>query len=150
MGLTTAPAARCCASAWSRWNFSQVHGTVYGVFSVQEELGLRGARVASQQIAADVALAIDTTAVSDTFEQMMDGTLALGAGVGIKAMDHSLLASVAVRRKLTALAKAHNIPHQIEVFCGIGTDAGEMHKERQVCRPARCPSPRAMRIARMR
>ncbi len=111
-------------------DFSQVHGTVYGVFSVQEELGLRGARVASQQIAADVALAIDTTAVSDTFEQMMDGTLALGAGVGIKAMDHSLLASVAVRRKLTALAKAHNIPHQIEVFCGIGTDAGEMHKEK--------------------
>lgn len=109
---------------------SRLHGTVYGVFSVQEELGLRGARVASQQIAADVALAIDTTAVSDTFEQMMDDTLALGAGVGIKAMDHSLLASVKVRRQLVRLAKENGIPYQVEVFCGIGTDAGEMHKEK--------------------
>lgn len=111
-------------------DFSKVHGTVYGVFSTQEELGLRGARVASQQITADVAIAIDTTAVSDTFEGMMDHTLALGAGVGIKAMDHSLMASVAVRRQLTELAVQHGIPHQIEVFCGIGTDAGEMHKEK--------------------
>ena len=42
-------------------DFSQVHGKVYFVFSSQEEVGLRGARVASQQIAADVALAVDTT-----------------------------------------------------------------------------------------
>ena len=100
------------------------------MFSAQEELGLRGARVASQQIAADVALAIDTTACSDTFEAMMDGCISLGRGVGVKAMDHSLLASVAVRRKLVNLAKENAIPYQIEVFCGIGTDAGEMHKEK--------------------
>ena len=111
-------------------DFAKVHGTVYGVFSAQEELGLRGARVASQQITADVALAIDTTACSDTFEAMMDDCIGLGRGVGIKAMDHSLLASVAVRRKLVALAKENAIPYQIEVFCGIGTDAGEMHKEK--------------------
>lgn len=118
------------ASCLETLDFSKVRGTVYFVFSTQEELGLRGARVASQQITADVAIAVDTTAVSDTFEQMMDGTLSLGGGVGIKAMDHSLLASVHVRRKLTALAKESGIPHQIEVFCGIGTDAGEMHKEK--------------------
>jgi len=111
-------------------DFSKVHGTVYFVFSVQEELGLRGARVASQQIAADVAIAVDTTAASDTFEAMMDNTLALGAGVGIKVMDFSLLASVHVRRKLQQLAQAQHIPHQLEIFCGIGTDAGEMHKEK--------------------
>ncbi len=111
-------------------DFSKVHGTVYGVFSTQEELGLRGARVASQQITADVALAIDTTACSDTFEAMMDNTLGLGRGVGIKAMDHSLLASLTVRKNLVALAEENGIPHQIEVFCGIGTDAGEMHKEK--------------------
>ena len=111
-------------------DFSKVHGTVYGVFSAQEELGLRGARVASQQITADVALAIDTTACSDTFEAMMDNTMILGGGVGIKAMDFSLLASLSVRKKLTQLAEEHDIPHQIEIFCGIGTDAGEMHKEK--------------------
>ena len=111
-------------------DFSQVHGTVYFVFSTQEELGLRGARVASQQITADVAIAVDTTAASDTFEAMMDNTTRLGDGVSIKAMDFSLLASLSVRRKLTRLAEENNIPHQIEIFGGIGTDAGEMHKEK--------------------
>ncbi len=129
-------------------DFSKVRGTVYFVFSVQEELGLRGARVASQQIAADVAIAVDTTAVSDTFEGMMDGTLALGAGVGIKVMDHSSVSSVPVRRKLEALAREAGIPYQMEVFLGIGTDAGEMYKEKAgvpVCtlsipsRYAHCP-----------
>ena len=111
-------------------DFSQVHGTVYFVFSSQEELGLRGARVASQQIAADVAIAVDTTACSDTFEAMMDNTLCMGRGVGIKVMDFSLLASVHVRKKLQRLAQQQDIPHQLEIFCGIGTDAGEMHKEK--------------------
>ena len=111
-------------------DFQDVHGTVYFVFSVQEELGLRGARVASQQITADVAIAVDTTAASDTFEAMMDQTTCLGGGVSIKAMDFSLLSSLAVRKKLTSLAEENGIPHQIEVFCGIGTDAGEMHKEK--------------------
>ena len=111
-------------------DFTQVHGTVYFVFSAQEELGLRGARVASQQIEADVAIAVDTTAASDTFEAMMDNTLCLGNGVGIKVMDFSLLASVHVRKKLQRLAEANAIAHQLEIFCGIGTDAGEMHKEK--------------------
>ena len=111
-------------------DFTKVPGTVYFVFSTQEELGLRGARVASQQIAADVAIAVDTTAASDTFEAMMDNTLCLGKGVGIKVMDFSLLASVHVRKKLQRLAEQNSITHQLEIFCGIGTDAGEMHKEK--------------------
>ena len=60
----------------------------------------------------------------------MDHTTRLGDGVAVKAMDFSLLASLAVRRKLTALAEENAIPYQTEVFCGIGTDAGEMHKEK--------------------
>lgn len=105
----------------------RLHGTVHGVFSVQEEVGLRGAKVAGQQIQADVALAIDTTAVSDTPEEMMDATLGLGAGTGIKVMDVSLIASVAVRKRLVNLAKQHEISHQLEIFTGIGTDAGALH-----------------------
>jgi tetrahedral aminopeptidase len=105
---------------------SALFGTVYGVFSVQEEVGLRGARVAAAQLHADVALAVDTTAVSDTPEEMMDETLALGKGPGIKVMDFSLIASRAVRERLVKLAIEQEIPHQLEVFPGIGTDAGEL------------------------
>ena len=106
--------------------FSQVKGTVYGVFSVQEEVGLRGARAASHGILPDVALSVDTTAASDTPESMMDKTLCLGKGPGIKAMDGSLLASKSVRKFLQKVAEENNIPYQVEILVGIGTDAGEM------------------------
>ncbi len=108
-------------------DFTQVYGEVCGVFSVQEEVGLRGAKVAGQQYGADVALAIDTTPASDTPEEMMDQTLVLGQGPGVKIMDFSLIASKAVRKKLMTLAKRHSIPCQPEVFPGIGTDAGSLH-----------------------
>ena len=107
-------------------DFSQVKGTVYGVFSVQEEVGLRGARAASHGILPDVALSVDTTAASDTPESMMDKTLCLGKGPGIKAMDGSLLASKSVRKFLQKVAEENNIPYQVEILVGIGTDAGEM------------------------
>ncbi|WP_028550169.1 M42 family metallopeptidase [Paenibacillus sp. UNC451MF] len=112
--------------AFEEIDFSQVHGEVCFVFSVQEEVGLRGATTAGRQFEADVALAVDTTAVSDTPEAMMDQTLALGQGVGIKVMDFSLIASLAVRKKLVRLAEQNGITHQLEVFPGIGTDGGAL------------------------
>jgi len=111
-------------------DFSKVHGTVYGSFSAQEEVGLRGARVAAHQVNADVAIAVDTTAVSDTSETMMDQTLFLGKGPGIKIMDFTLVASVSVWKKLERLAIEHGIAYQLEIFPGIGTDAGELHLEK--------------------
>lgn len=107
-------------------DFSQIHGTIHFVFSVQEEVGLRGARVAGQHLEADLAIAIDTTAVSDTPEEMMDATLFIGKGPGIKVMDFSLIASKAVRNRLVDVAETDNIPFQLEIFPGIGTDGGEL------------------------
>lgn len=112
-------------------NRDKLEGTVYGIFSVQEEVGLRGAKTAAYQLNPDVSLAVDTTAVSDTPEEMMDNSLALGKGPGIKVMDFSLIASVHVRRKLEEVAKQLGIPYQLEVFPGIGTDAGEMHLSKE-------------------
>ncbi|WP_223702527.1 M42 family metallopeptidase [Sutcliffiella deserti] len=106
-------------------------GELVGVFTVQEEVGLRGARVAGQQYNADVAIAIDTTAVSDTPEEMMDKTLELGNGTGIKVIDFSLIANKKVREHLVELAEVNNIAYQLEVFPGIGTDAGELSLSNQ-------------------
>lgn len=106
-------------------------GEFIGVFTVQEEVGLRGARVASHQLNADVAIALDTTAVSDTPEEMMDNTLALGAGTGIKVMDFSLIANKKVREQLVEIAVEQKIPYQLEIFPGIGTDAGELSMAHQ-------------------
>ncbi|MDZ5710779.1 M42 family metallopeptidase [Jeotgalibacillus haloalkalitolerans] len=101
-------------------------GTVTAVFTVQEEVGLRGAQVAARQVEADVAIALDTTAVSDTPEETMDASLALGAGTGIKVLDFSLISHPAVKEKLIHLANDKNIPYQLEIFPGIGTDGGAM------------------------
>lgn len=109
-------------------DFSKVHGTLIGIFSTQEEVGLRGATAAASSIRPDVALAVDTTAVSDTPEAMMDKTLALGKGAGIKVMDFSLLASKAVWKFMRKIAEENGIPYQLEIFTGIGTDAGALHQ----------------------
>ncbi|MFD1030222.1 M42 family metallopeptidase [Metaplanococcus flavidus] len=101
-------------------------GEFVGIFTVQEEIGLRGARVAGHHLTGDVAIALDTTAVSDTPEAMMDNTLALGAGTGIKMMDFSLIANKKIREQLVKLANDHQINYQLEIFPGIGTDAGEL------------------------
>ena len=110
--------------ALTETDFSKVHGDVYFIFSTQEEVGLRGAKVAISAVNPDVALAVDTTAVSDTTENVMDKSLFLGKGVGIKIMDFSLIASVPVRNKLIKCAEKAGIQYQPEVFPGIGTDAG--------------------------
>jgi tetrahedral aminopeptidase len=103
---------------------SSFHGEIIAIFTVQEEVGLRGAKVAAECIEADVAIAVDTTAVSDTPEETMDASLGLGNGTGIKIIDFSLIAHPAVKEKLTQLAQQHNILYQLEVFPGIGTDGG--------------------------
>ncbi|MGP4078931.1 M42 family metallopeptidase [Pseudalkalibacillus sp. R45] len=99
-------------------------GELIALFTVQEEVGLRGAKVALSDLEFDIAIALDTTAVSDTPEDVMDDSLKLGEGAGIKIMDASLLAHPAVKDKLVELAKEHSIPHQLEIFTGIGTDGG--------------------------
>ena len=106
-------------------------GEIVGAFTVQEEVGLTGARVISPQHDADVVIALDTTAVSDTPEEMMDQALMLGAGVGIKVLDFSLVVNKKVREHLVSIAEAQQIPYQLEVFAGIGTDAGELSLAKQ-------------------
>ncbi|WP_280770837.1 M42 family metallopeptidase [Salipaludibacillus daqingensis] len=101
-------------------------GTLTAIFTVQEEVGLRGAQVAAKQTEADVAVAIDATAVSDTPEEMMDNTLSIGGGTGIKVLDFSLISHPAVKDHLIALAVKNKITYQMEIFPGIGTDGGAM------------------------
>lgn len=99
-------------------------GELILLFAVQEEVGLRGAKTAAEHIHADAAIAIDTTAVSDTPEETMDGSLGLGRGTGIKVMDFSLIVHKTMKDLLIKAAKQNAIAYQIEVFPGIGTDGG--------------------------
>jgi len=99
--------------------------TVVALFTVQEEVGLRGAQAAIKGRDADVGLAVDTTALDDTPETATYH-LRLGAGPAIKAMDASTLPHPAVRRALLAAAERAGVPAQHELLTGIGTDAGAL------------------------
>jgi endoglucanase len=103
---------------------SSFAGELIFLFAVQEEVGLRGAKTAAEHLQADAAIAIDTTAVSDTPEETMDGSLGLGRGTGIKVMDFSLIVHKTMKDLLVKAAKENSIPYQLEVFPGIGTDGG--------------------------
>jgi tetrahedral aminopeptidase len=103
------------------------HGDIYGAFTVQEEVGLRGASVVSNAVQPEFALALDTTPTSDTPDVLMTGTRVLGNGPCIKIVDKSLIAHPLVTGHLEKVAIEGNIPYQMEVFMGIGTDAGAIH-----------------------
>jgi endoglucanase len=104
---------------------------IYGVFTVQEEVGLRGAFTSTYGIAPDIGIALDTTIASDTpgvpGEQKIT---ALGKGVGIKVMDGSVICDRELVDTFVSLAKKHKIKHQLEVLPRGGTDAGAIQRSR--------------------
>ena len=99
--------------------------TLVAVFSVQEEVGLRGAQAVAQHLEGDVALALDMTAADDTPE-MSRRRLRLGKGPTVKVMDFSTLAHPAIRRGLFSSAERCGLAVQPELLKGIGTDAGAL------------------------
>lgn len=96
---------------------------VYAVFTSQEEVGLRGARVAAYGITPDLGIAVDVTRSGDTPESITMA-VALGEGPTVKIRDASLICTPSVRRFMEAVARERGIPYQLEVLEAGGTDAG--------------------------
>ncbi len=100
---------------------------VWAAATVQEEVGLRGARVAATRIRPDVALAIDTCPANDGPGGASDpGTTRLGEGAAIRIMDASAIGAPGLVRLLTDIAEEREIPHQFHVASRGGTDTGAM------------------------
>ncbi|MDD4079967.1 MAG: M20/M25/M40 family metallo-hydrolase [Eubacteriales bacterium] len=103
--------------------------TIVGVFSTQEEVGLRGAGVAAFNIQPDVGLALDVTAWGDTPEVKYPA-VKLGQGPAVKIMDRSMIASPLVRDALFSAAEAAGVQVQREVLAYGGTDGGAIQTSR--------------------
>jgi len=101
----------------------KVPNDVYGVFSVQEEVGIVGASVAGYDIMPDMAIAIDVTANSDTPKGFKRMDLCLGNGPAIKIKDKASISDGVVVDTLTNCAKENGIPYQYEVLLFGGTNA---------------------------
>jgi endoglucanase len=99
-----------------------------GVFTVQEEVGLRGARVAGYTADADVAFALEGTIADDLpKEEDVSPTSELGAGPVITVMDRSYVADPRLVRYLVEVAEEEGIPYQFKQPGVGGTDAGTLH-----------------------
>jgi endoglucanase len=102
---------------------------VYGVFSVQEEVGLRGARTSAYGLQPDLGIALDITAAADTPEAPKLA-MKLGAGPCIKVKDAGMLAHPGIKDLMIETAEAEEIPYQLEVLDGGTTDAAAVQLAR--------------------
>lgn len=95
----------------------------YFVFTVQEELGLKGARTSGYTVDPDYAIAFDVTGSGDT-PNSLKMPMNMGKGACIKIKDSSLICSHEVVNFMEKVAKDNNIPHQFEILNFGGTDSG--------------------------
>jgi len=105
--------------------------TVYGVFTVQEEVGLKGARTSAYELDPDCAIATDVTIPGDhPGIEKKDSGLEMGKGPSITIVDSSgrgLIANPSMVAWLKDTAEKNDIPVQLEVGTGGTTDATSIH-----------------------
>ena len=105
--------------------------TIFLVGTVQEEVGLKGAKTSAYHLDPDVALVGEVTVASDhPGGKKIDSSLDLGKGPAITIADASGRGIIAPRQVLSWLrstADKHNIPYQLEVSKGGTTDAAVIH-----------------------
>lgn len=111
---------------------------VFFVFSVQEEVGLRGATTAAYGIDPDLAIALDVTRSGDT-PKGFKMAIALGKGPAIKVRDGGMLSDPRVVDWMVRTAEREGLPYQLEVLEGGTTDARAMQLTRAGV-PASCIS----------
>jgi len=105
---------------------------IYGVFTVQEEVGIRGANVSSLKINPDFGFGLDTTIAFD-----LPGAAAhekitkLGEGTAIKIMDASTICDYRMVDFMKKTADKHNIKWQPEILTAGGTDTAGIQRMTQ-------------------
>ncbi len=98
---------------------------LYFVGTTQEEVGLRGARVAGFSVHPQIGIALDTTLAVD-----MPGVpesqriTSLGKGVAIKLTDSASISHPGLVNAMKRIATERGIPYQLEILPRGGTDAG--------------------------
>lgn len=99
---------------------------LFVVFTSQEEVGLRGAKVASNSVEPDMAVSVDVSNVGDT-PASLELNLKLGEGPAVKMKDSSYIIHPSARRYMLDCAKNANIKFQLEASSYGGTDTGAIH-----------------------
>jgi putative aminopeptidase FrvX len=105
--------------------------TVFGVGTVQEEVGLRGAQTSSYQVNPDIGISLEVGVAGDhpgiTKDEAQER---LGLGPGIFLHDSSMLPNLKLRDLFVETAEAEGIPFQFNVLADYGEDGAEIQKSR--------------------
>ena len=103
----------------------------YGVFTVQEEVGLRGAMTSTLEILPDYGFGLDTTIAFDVpGSQDYQKITELGKGVAIKVMDSSTICDYRMIKYMTQIAEKNKIKYQKEILTAGGTDTAGIQRMR--------------------
>jgi tetrahedral aminopeptidase len=101
-------------------------------FTVQEEVGLRGAQVAAWAEKPDAAVVLECTGANEVPTKRDESpSTRLGAGASITIRDTSFIADARLVELFSGTAREKNIPHQYKQPNIGGTDAGAIHRTRQ-------------------
>jgi len=101
---------------------------VYGVGTIQEEVGLRGAKTSTNMIEPDIGFGVDVGIAGDTpgiSDKEADSKL--GEGPQVILYDASMVSHKGVRDLIVDTAEEHQIPFQYATMAGGGTDSGSIH-----------------------
>ena len=113
-------------------NFKRIKhpNTIYGVGTVQEEVGLRGATTAANYVDPDIGFAIDVSIARDTPGMEGKPPERLGTGPSIAVYDGSLVPNRRLRDLVINTAEKIKIPYHLTALERGGTDGGRIHLNR--------------------
>ncbi len=102
---------------------------IYCVFTVQEEVGIRGAETSAFSVKPDIGIGIDTTLCVDTPGVPEDmRTTKQGGGAALTVMDSSTISDLDLLEKFESIAKAKEIPYQRSILTRGGTDSASIQR----------------------
>ena len=108
---------------------------LYVAFTVQEEIGIRGAQTSAYQIEPEIGIALDVTLAVDTPGATdHEHITKLGDGAAIKIMDAGTLSDRGLIDEFIEIAEGAEIPYQLEVLPFGATDNAAQQRSRAGCR----------------
>ncbi|MDV3205437.1 MAG: M42 family metallopeptidase [Weeping tea tree witches'-broom phytoplasma] len=102
-----------------------------GAFTVQEEVGLRGAITSANKVKPQISIAVDVTIADDVPENQNKSVSFLGKGPQLSCFDRGLVAHKGLREFVIQIARENNIPFQESTPTGGTTDAAAMHIQQE-------------------
>lgn len=110
---------------------SELEYDTYFSFVVQEEIGLRGAKVAAFTVNPDIAIVLESTTAADIPSASDEKQVCkLGCGPVVSFMDRSTIYNKELYRTAFEIARQNNIPCQTKTMIAGGNDSGAIHVSR--------------------